>query len=221
MEKENTHKKKHNYHQSYFLNEYILKKSYHGMVNTEYEISNYIYFCTKNDNYQELTNQLEQEMETLFREELTDIMKQYPLLFNFNRTDTQFFDFIEHIDYNKFIDDIFEKFYFAPEEKYPVIYKILHDTMNVDSYYNHYYAKEERNKKELWYTIKNCLSHNINLKKLIKIKKKTEADYVKRINLYDPISKSYKENKSRKWRKRQETTRRRKDRRELKKDCSL
>ena len=30
------------------------------MVNTEYEISNYIYFCTKNDNYQELTNQLAQ-----------------------------------------------------------------------------------------------------------------------------------------------------------------
>lgn len=221
MEKENTHKKKHNFHQSYFLNEYILKNSYHGMVDTDYEISNYIYFCTKNDNYQELTQQLEQEIEILFREDLNDIMKQYPIIFDFNRTDTQFFDFIEHIDFNKLIDDIFEKFYFAPEEKYPVIYKILHHTMNVNRYTNHYYAKEERNKTDLWYTIKNCLSHNINLKKLIKIKKKTEADYFRRLSLYDPKSKSYNDNKNRDWRKKQETSRRRKDRRELKKYCAL
>lgn len=215
MEKENTHKPKYCFHRAIYSQKQNYLNSLYGYVDTD--TYGFTYYCYSKDDYLFIKESLDIEMEKLFLDELSCITDKYPILINHKRTKEQFSKFKEEIDYEALINEISNIFYEINPNKYPTIYRILYESKYDDEKYNNYIINKEFIKKKLYFKIDGYLEYNYNLKKLFKIKKKEEADYIKRSYLYESKSVSYKENKSRKWRKRNETDRRRKDRRENKK----
>jgi len=216
MEKENTKKIRYSFKKSAcstsgeFIEYHNLKDNidecYYGCV---------CYGAHSDEHYHQLKKQLENENRILFEIYLKEILDKYPILLNCQRTKKDLEKFESNHDLDAIIDEIVTIILNLDKTVFETINTIL-AVYNYDDTYgrriDHATLLYTKLKREITANI----YLNMNLKKIFKIMSSKEAGYRLRNSQYSSKSESYKENKSRKWRKRQETDRRRKDRRETK-----
>lgn len=194
--------------------DFVRRFDYKGKVNEPYPFSSIDYYAINEKEYNELKPQLEIENETLVNIHFRDIIKKYPILVNNKRKKKDIDEFKDSDDYNTIIDSMAHIILNLEESESPIITNLVYLYKQKECTKN-----PESITRYLNTILKINIEFNCNLKHLFKIYSSTKADHILRKHQYWSKSLSDTEDKSRKWRSRQETNRRRKERRENKKLC--
>jgi hypothetical protein len=214
--KENTKKIKYSFKKSRGSTDpnFVRLWDFKGDVTDPYPFSSIDYYAINETEYNELKPKLEMENDALVNIHFHDILKIHPILINNKRTKTDIDEFKNREDYNTIIDSM-AQIILNLDNKSPIITKIIY-----------LYKKKECSKNPdrisnyLDTILKINIELNCNLKHLFKIYSSAKADHILRKHQYWSKSKNLDVDKSRKWRSRQETDRRRKERSETKKLCN-
>ena len=215
--KENTKKIKYSFKKSRGSSDpnFVRLWDFKGDVTDPYPFSSIDYYAINETEYNELKPKLEMENDALVNIHFHDILKIHPILINNKRTKTDIDEFKNREDYNTIIDSMVQ-----------IILNLGYDEIPIITEQEYLYKKKEcsEHPERIIININTILKINIednhNLKHLFKIHSSTEADYILRKHQHWSKSHSHHEDKSRKWRSRQETDRRRKERRENKQLCN-
>lgn len=194
--------------------DFVRRFDYKGKVNDPYPFSSIDYYAINEEEYNELNPQLEIENEALVNIHFSDIIKKYPILVNHKRKKKDIDEFKNRDNYNTIIESMVQIILNLDEMESPIITDLIY-----------LYKKKEctKNPESITRYLNTILKINIelncNLKHLFKIYSSKKAEHILRKHQYWSKSLSDYDNKSRKWRSRQETDRRRKERHENKKLC--
>ena len=195
-----------------------LRRYIFGSIDNEWDYQ-FQYYAETIEQYNEMNSLLIREKERLFSEEMKQFI-EHPLLINNDKKKEELEIIIDSIEYDSIKKELIDCLIDIDKEKYPIIYWIINNLKSRSKYreYQHKFGncRVIDIKDELDEMINIIVRTNHSLKNFIKIMHPKDAEFLIRNNY---IGKSEPEDydKNRKWRKRIETKRRRKERKDNKK----
>ncbi len=190
-----------------------------GTIDNEWDYQ-FQYYAETIEQYEIMNSLLKKETEILFSQEMKRFI-EHPLLINNNKKTQELEEIIVSLEYDSIKKQFIKCLINIDEEKYPTISWVINN-LKSRSKYKGYLHEGNSNigiSNELDTMIDIIVKTNHSLKNFIKIMHPKNAEFVMRNN-YLGKSTPEDQNKNRKWRKRKETNRRRKERTETKKQIT-
>ena len=198
-----------------------LRRCTFGSIDNEYDYQ-FQYYAETIEQYNEMNTLLIREKKRLFSEEMKQFI-EHPLLINNNKKKEELEIIIDSIEYDYIKKELIDCLINVDEEKYPIISWIINNLKSRSKHreYQHKFGncRVIDIKDELDEMINIIVRTNHSLKNFIKIMHPKEAEFLI-INNYIGKSEPADYDKNRKWRKRIETKRRRKERKDNKKQIN-
>ena len=211
------------YNGATFIHEHSchLRRYTFGSIDNEWN-SQFQYYAETIEQYNEMNSLLLREKEKLFSEEMKQFI-EHPLLINNDKNKEELEIIIDSIEYDSIKKKLIGCLIDIDEEKYPIISWIINNLKSRSKYreYQHEFGncRVIDIKDELDVMINTIVRTNHSLKNFIRIMHPKDGEFIIRNN-YIGKSEPADYDKNRKWRKRIETKRRRKERKDNKKQIN-
>ncbi len=192
-----------------------------GIIDNEWDYQ-FQYYAETIEQYETMNTLIEKEKEILFSQEMKKFI-EHPMLICNNKKKHELEELINSLEYNSIKKEFIECLINIDEEKYPTISWVINNLKSRSKYRNYWKygnCRIKDIKDELDIMIDMIVRTNHSLKNFIKIMHPKDAEFIIRSN-YIGKSEPEDNNKNRNWRKRKETNRRRKERRETKKQITF